>query len=273
MLEQIEAVRGYTPLDVLRFKEYLQFIGDADEPLRPFKETQSFERSLTFPVIGNFPVHNKSLLDLLGVRYLLQPSDAPPKSSNWQQVMADPDASVYDFIAGGMWTHPYTLYRNPDVLPRAFVVPEADVMPPRSQALEALRSTDFRKRVLLEGWQPGVGTSTPTGSFREARLCEYRPNRVVIDVNAGAPGYLVLADVWFPGWRCTVDGTETPVYRANYLFRAVPVPAGEHTLVFTFQPDSYRWGKMISSAALGVVLALILLGVWLVVHSPRVRAG
>ena len=67
LLYQIEAVRGYTPLDHARYKEYLQLIADGDEPLT------AFHSSLAFPVINDFPLVHRRLLDLLGVRYLLVP--------------------------------------------------------------------------------------------------------------------------------------------------------------------------------------------------------
>jgi hypothetical protein len=247
MVERIEALRGYNPLDVLRYKEYLQFIADRDEPLQPFASP------LTFPVIGDFPIRNRPLLDLLGVRYLLQPAKGPPEGPRWQAADTDPAPTAYSFVARGVRAlPPFTVYENPDAYPRAFVVPHAAPLPERSQVLAALRETDFKRTVLLEGWQSD-GEATQ-GEFRPATIRDYRPNRVEVEVSGDTPGYLVLADVWFPGWRCTVDGEPAPLYRANYLFRATPVGAGTHTVVFAFEPESYRRGRMVSLAALALVV-------------------
>ena len=49
----------------------------------------------------------------------------------------------------------------------------------------------------------------------------------------------MLSDVWFPGWKCTVDGQHAPIYRANFLFRAIAIPKGDHQVVFDFDPN-YR---------------------------------
>src|SRR5262249_42711646 len=70
---------------------------------------------------------------------------------------------------------------------------------------------------------------------------------------------LVLTDVWYPGWTCTIDGQPAPLHRANFLFRAVAIPAGEHEVVFTFAPVSYRWGQRITMAALALVVGLVFL--------------
>ena len=77
---------------------------------------------------------------------------------------------------------------------------------------------------------------------------------MAIDLDSGANGYLVLADIWFPGWKCTVDGRPTPIYRANYLFRAIELPASGREVVFQFEAPSYETGKLISSLALGCVM-------------------
>jgi uncharacterized membrane protein YfhO len=95
---------------------------------------------------------------------------------------------------------------------------------------------------------------------------------VVVAVADGPGGWLVLADVWFPGWTCTIDGRPANVYRADYLFRAVRLSTGAHDVVFTFDPPSYRWGRFIS---LSTLAALLLLGLFAAVRAwrPAARGG
>jgi hypothetical protein len=254
----LEPVRGYNPLDVLRYKEYLQFIGNTDGPLRPLGGR------LTYPVIGNFPVVNRSLLNLLGVRYLLQPAAEPPPEANgdspWQVVERDPSPQAFNFVAGGVRDlPPYAVYENEDALPRAFFVPAAAPLPPRDQVLTTLRTTPFRRTVLLEDYTPAKGALPPTGEFRMVFPRAFLPNHVRIGVDSPTPGYLVLADVWYPGWRCTVDGGPTKLYRANFLFRAVAVDSGFHIVDFTFAPDSYARGKAVSLVTLAGLVGLAVL--------------
>jgi uncharacterized membrane protein YfhO len=92
-------------------------------------------------------------------------------------------------------------------------------------------------------------------------VVHYAPERVEIEVAVEGPGYLVLTDAWYPGWGVTVDGAPVPVHRADLLFRAVAVGAGNHRVVFAFRPASLRAGVSIALAGLvglGVVLALAL---------------
>jgi len=96
----------------------------------------------------------------------------------------------------------------------------------------------------------------------EVRLKSYGPEEVVVDVTTGQEGYLILSDVYYPGWRAEVDGAEVPIERANYLFRGVLVERGHHTVVFKYDPQSFQTGLKVTLASLGVIFAtLILLGV------------
>lgn len=257
---QVEPVLGYNPFDLRRYKEYLQFIIDEDGPIRPR------EGIFGYPIIQGFPIRNKALLDLLGTRYVLQPADGasqfhaagePGENESWQRVgPEDLRPRVFSFLAGGVQQlPPYSIYENRDAFPRAFLVQKGVPLAERTQALAQLKVTDFQREVLLED-APGERDATPSPAKEPglASIRGYRPNRVDVDVRNAPPGYLVLTDVWFPGWTCTVDGHPAPIYRANFLFRAVAIPAGNHDVVFVFQPASYRWGRYVTAVALiGVV--------------------
>jgi uncharacterized membrane protein YfhO len=126
----------------------------------------------------------------------------------------------------------------------------------------------------LEGFEPHetVKPKNVTPAYRPARIREYSPNRVALELEPGASGYLVLADLWFPGWTCTVDDRPAPVYRANFAFRGVELPSGARRVVFAFTPRSYVRGKAISTGAAGVVIALTLVAlVARMLRRTRVR--
>jgi hypothetical protein len=273
---RLEPVRGFNPIDIVRYKEYLQFIIDEDQPL------QVLDGMFTGPVLGTFPIKNQALADLLGIRYLVQPDALPLETtvldtagqSAWKKVFDDPAPKTFNIISvqpsgrdcGLQSLPPYAIYENQRVTPRAFVVAEAEPLAERSQVLAQLKTTDFSRRVLLEAWSGEHGGEdaprpTPHASrpFRNVTIKEYLPNRVTLEADPGPAGYLVLTDIWFPGWTCTVDGRPVPIHRANFLFRGIELPPGAHHVVFDFIPDSYVWGKTISLAAVLVVLGICLL--------------
>jgi hypothetical protein len=244
------AVRGDNPMDFYRYKTYLRFISGTDEPRAPHE------------LVHDFPLTHRPLLDLLGVRYLLVPTDKLPEGPAWRLVFQDSAEQVaYNYPRRGIEAlPPYSVYENEQVMPRAFVAPRAAAMPV-GQEREAMQATDFHETVLVEGCDPAAWDSGPPGTFRTACIVEYWPNQVCIEVEGGSAGWLVLTDMWFPGWTCTVNGKSRPIFPGNYLFRAVPVPAGRHEVVFRFRPQSYHLGRAVSGATLVglVVWSLILL--------------
>jgi hypothetical protein len=265
LLMRLEPVRGYEPLDVQRYKEYLQMIENRDTPLRAGD-------NFTMPAMIDFGLRNLSLLDLLGVRYVLQPAAGEPASPTWREVVRDNSPVAYEMSgresSGVHPLPPYVVFENPSALPRAFVVHEAAPLPERSSVLTALKQTDFRHRVLLEEFSPaGEERERTDAQPRAAEIVTYEPDRVVVRVTDGSPGWLVLTGVWYPGWSATRNGEPTLIHRANFVFRAVAVPAGEQEVVLTFALPRYALGKHVSAGAIAFVLALGLLALmW-----PRLR--
>jgi uncharacterized membrane protein YfhO len=78
---------------------------------------------------------------------------------------------------------------------------------------------------------------------------------VKVDVETSSPGFLILGDTYFPGWKANVDGKRVPIYRADYLLRAVAVEKGSHRVVFLYQPLSFRIGL-----GLTIISGVIILG-------------
>ena len=97
-----------------------------------------------------------------------------------------------------------------------------------------------------------AASGTGTG---EAEVTEYTPTRVRVQVRADAPGWLLLADNWYPGWRTSVDGQPAKLHRADWVLRAVFVPAGSHEVEFRFAPATFRVGLAITVAALAGLTA------------------
>ncbi len=88
-------------------------------------------------------------------------------------------------------------------------------------------------------------------------LVEDLPESLRLQVSTDAPAILVIRDTFFPGWHATVDGRDAPVWRADLLFRAVPVPAGDHVVDLTFRQRTFEVGLAISGVAALVAVALL----------------
>lgn len=142
------------------------------------------------------------------------------------------------------------LYRALTPRARAFVAPDVLLLPDTWQGSE-----DAMRALIDDPTTPIIhSTDAPRLSGRgQAEFVAYRPHEVRLRVTSDAPAYLILREATYEGWQATVNGQSAPVYRADVLFRAVPVPEGESEVVLTFAPPS--WGVAFALGALAWVLA------------------
>jgi uncharacterized membrane protein YfhO len=91
----------------------------------------------------------------------------------------------------------------------------------------------------------------------EAVITLYEPERVVIEVETSGDAILMLSDLYYPGWVARVDGTETPIARANTIMRAVMVPAGAHMVEFQYESAVIRDGGRISLVSFTVMVIIL----------------
>ncbi|MGQ9494150.1 MAG: YfhO family protein [Anaerolineae bacterium] len=153
------------------------------------------------------------------------------------------------------------VYLNHDVLPRAFVVHKARTVVDDTETLRILCEPDFdpRTEVLLAIEQARAAQPLIEDEDK-VEVLDYDSCQVMLRVQAAADGYLVLTDAWYPGWRVHVDGQEAPLLRANLLFRAVYLSAGKHIVEFSYAPNSFRIGLIVSAVSLLLVCGLALRG-------------
>jgi hypothetical protein len=157
------------------------------------------------------------------------------------------------------------VYQNQRPVPRAFVVPNARVVP-LAETLTALKGPQFDpyQEVLLA--PDGIISEPPSlpAATMPARATSYQANNtdsVEVKVEAGSPGWLVVTDMNYPGWTARIDGQLTSIRRADYLFRSVYVDGNPHAVTFTFDPLSVRFGLALTGltwlVAVGIVVASI----------------
>ena len=109
-------------------------------------------------------------------------------------------------------------------------------------------------------FQEILGTDAqPADSASMVTLTGYEANQLTYDVQSAKGGVVVFSEIYYPGWTCTIDGEKADIARADYVLRAIRVPAGKHKVILTFKPQSERVTETIAYSAL-CLLALILIG-------------
>src|SRR5262249_12013957 len=112
---------------------------------------------------------------------------------------------------------PFVIQRNPTAMPRAYVVPRATILPEHAGVmLTSLGEFKPHLSVLMSRDPLGSLQPDPRQPFTAAEWASTDPDRPAFFVTTCAPGLLVIAETWMPGWTATVDGRPTPVLRGNY---------------------------------------------------------
>lgn len=185
------------------------------------------------------------LYNLLGVKYVLAGKGDAPGEEPLVPVHSGDEVDIY---------------LNTAALPRALFVTDQQVVDDHEAAWQAIHDPDFdpARTVVLE--RAGTRPRQPSVDLEPAHLAftRYDLNRLALTVRTPESGWLVLSDVFYPGWRAAVDGRPAPVLRADYVFRAVPVPAGAHQIEMIFAPPTWYIGLALSGLTwLGLAAAAI----------------
>jgi hypothetical protein len=190
------------------------------------------------------------LLDLLNLKYIVD----EPGAANQEQITQD-----------GTWVVAHTgpdmtIYRNTEVLPRCYLADQVEVVPDPEAILDRLATgqTDTRRIALVEE-ELREPIESRNGEHSMPQIITYEANEIVINTQAEESAFLVLGDIYYPGWEARLDGKPTKIYRTNYIFRGVYLPPGSHEVKFNFRPQPYYvgWGVRLSA-----VLLLTVAGVW-----------
>ena len=215
---------------------------------------------LTWPMLNS----DNAVLDILAVRYVLMPA-FPADSPESQLFKTDPSR----------WRHTEDLpfgaaYTNERALPRAWLANEVITLAP-DQVLDAIqhstlpdgRNFDPATTALLEEPVPFADLSPGAGG--SATVKRQADTSLTVQIETESPAFLVLSDAYYPGWKATVDGDSTPIYRTNYVLRGIEVPPGSHLVTFEYRPKSVIVGAGVSAAS---ALILVTLLAWPLLRRP-----
>jgi hypothetical protein len=212
--------------------------------------------ALDFPRGASDEVKGR-LLDLMSVRYYAINREKSPNRV----------ASLLEF-AGGPVQHLgwMDVSERASAVPRVYAVRRALRVPTFEAAMTQIGDSSFDPHadaVVTDPDAAGVAQQTwPAGGGEDtARFASYEPSRVEVDAACPEGCLLVLTDLYYPGWRVRVDGSEREILRVNGIFRGVELDAGSHRVAFRFAPRSFRIGSALCAAAL-LAAAAIAAGSW-----------
>ena len=193
------------------------------------------------------------LYDLLNTKYLLGRKNVPLDTKKFTLAFdGDPGLNIFE---------------NTRAMPRAFVVFDVQAVSDHASALAAIHAPDFdpTQKVVLESDRLGQPI-TPVANA-SAEIVGYGPNEILVDAKSLSDGVLVLSEVYYPGWRAWIDDRPVDVLRADYLFRAIELPAGQHRVRFLYDPPLFKFGAGL------FIVTLIALGAYCLWSTKVKRAA
>ncbi len=181
----------------------------------------------------------KPLFDIAGIRYLVTITELNDDNFSLLKSVRVNDQPLY-------------LYEYNDYPGRFLLFSRIRCVSDEMSMMKTLadRSIDLRQELIVLGRVPQP--KTPSTTPGNVELVKYEPNKVVLKCKTAQDVFLYASDTFYPGWRAYVDGQRTEILRADLAFRAVKVPAGEHTIVFRYVPISFYAGLLVT--AIGFIL-------------------
>ena len=218
------SVGGYHAVKLRRYQELIEHRLDKEyqQIVEAFQDARSPED--IYPALAASPS-----LNMLNTRYIIYNVEQPP--------LRNP------FAFGNCW-----------FVQEIEIADHADAEIAALETIHPLETAVIDRRFVLEldGFTPRQD-STATISLEN-----YRPNRLTYKSRASSEQLAVFSEIYYqPGWKVKIDGREAPHFRADWILRAMRVPAGEHTIVFEFLPERYIAAAWVSSFSSFLILLLL----------------
>ncbi len=232
--------QSYNPVQLSRYADLMTAINGAP---------QDYHFADILPDASNL-----DLLDVLDVDYILLDETLPAGredvvalTAGREKVYSDGYVSIWDNAGslGPAWvTHQ--------------VVPAT-----REAALNRISQTGFRpdRVAVIEGDPPAVA-DPGAGATSSVTMTSFAPQLVSYDATTTADGFLVMSEIYAPGWKAYLDGEEVDIYPTDVALRGIALPAGDHTVDLRYEPASLRVGFAVSALAHALLVGVLVVAAW-----------
>lgn len=228
-----KSVGGYHAAKLRRYQEMIDH-HIAKEMQAAYQEVATAGGQMDSVNAAKFPV-----LNMLNTKYFIFPAG--------QQGQTVPIENPYTF--GNAWFIDKIQYVN-NANEEIDAIGQVD--------LQQTAIVDSKFKEALKGVNEGYKDSLST-----IRLTSYEPNQLVHETSSPQDGIVVFSEIYYPGWTATIDGKPADIARADYILRAMNVPAGKHTIEMRFDPQSLHITEGIAYGAMALLLVGVIILIWI----------
>lgn len=245
-----KTIGGYSPAKLQRYQDMIDYyiIPEIQKIGNDIKGSTTIEEAESR--LGNYMV-----LNMLNTRYIVVNGANPPLRNSG----AMGNAWFADTLVWAKGAEGEISMLGQVDLKRAAVVEE--------NFKEQLSGLTFTKAEE----SPAAEMAEQSDLGNEIILTSYSPNRLTYKSRSSEEGLAIFSEVYYPaGWSAKIDGQQAEILRANYVLRALRLPAGEHEIEFSYMPESIVKGAMYSSMASGLLILLLILGIFFEIKGRKV---
>lgn len=222
-----KSIGGYHGAKLKKYQELIEFYISKEYALLAnyANNMETITKGMELP---NFPI---PVLNMLNTKYIIADPGSPP-------------------------------ILNPYCYGNAWFVDNIKFAANADEEILLLNSMNKNTAILNEKYKAQIPKNLHSDSSAHIQLTSYRPNQLTYESSTVQDQLAVFSEIYYnDGWNAYLDGEKTEYFKANYLLRAMNIPAGKHTIEFKFEPESYYLGKWLSN--LGSVLIILYVGVLL----------
>jgi hypothetical protein len=220
-----KSIGGYHAAKLKRYQEVIDF-HLSNEISRITEGIKTGSPAVVDSVLGATPV-----LNMLNAKYVKYSGAAPPISN------------------------------EKHALGNAWFVSEIEWASNSDEEMQALSTINpANAAVVNEEFKSVLNSAGVVDSSATISMTKYATKKLTYDVKTTTAATVIFSEIYYPaGWVCRIDGNEVEAFRANYILRGVQVPAGEHTIEWSFEPKSYATGVSVNMAGSVSLMLLVLL--------------
>jgi hypothetical protein len=257
----LQMVSGYEPYNLRHYQRYVSLM----ETGRERREDAVVSTDIT-------RIARWDLVDNLNVKYLLAPAPVGLPVDRFELVGQFPNQPVFVFYTGMQMVNVY-VYRNKAVAPRAHWAVRVVFTRSVDEAIAAMQGESLRGFSVVQHAE-GINADKLTSRISpgdRVDVLDSADGRLTLETESATDRFLVISEVWHPGWRATLNGRDLRLFRTNLALLGAWIPSGQHRLHLEFRPLYWESGLAVSALSAITLLILLCLSFRAPISCSRVR--
>jgi len=160
--------------------------------------------------------------------------------------------------------------QNPEANGNAWFVRNIQKVANADEMMAAMKSFKSKETALVYNTVNVPKTTFTADSLAQIKLTNYQPNKLEYQTNNNADGFAVFSEIYYPkGWNISIDGKPAEMVEVNYTLRGLNIPAGNHKVVFSFEPEVVKTGSTISLVTSIIALLIVAAGIFFATRNKN----